>query len=359
MSVTTTATEVATTAKPASGLSRIKDLIEGPAFAEALKKALPAHMKPERFIRIALTAALKTPDLMECTQASLLQCLLQLSQYGLEPDGRRAHLIPFKKNKKNPDGSWSTTLECQLIIDWKGVVELVMRSGLVSILHADIVCENDQFVYDKGEIQQHVIDFRKPRGKVYAVYALCRMKDGTEKCDVMSVDEINAIKARSKSSGNGPWVTDWNEMAKKTVFKRCSKWLPLSSEIQGALNGDDDVIDLAPAQVHQVETRTITGSTSDELVRMLEQSSSQHEDLIAGDVEQEKEPVVVEAQPAKKKDSAEAKAPANELIERLNDAATAEEIDEIVRLAGSIPDEKQRVRVYLAADAVKKKLAAK
>ena len=213
--------------KPAT----IRDQIESPKFAEQIAKVLPKVLTPERFVRVALTALIKTPKLAQCTQASLLNSLLQLAQFGLEPDGRRAHLIPYGD-------------QCQLIVDYKGLAELVMRSGLVSYLHADIVCENDDFQWDAGEIKGHKVDLKKPRGAMYAVYALCKFKDGTCKAEVMAKEEIDAIRKRSRSGSSGPWVTDYNEMAKKTVFRRLSKWLPLSPEVRDAAENDDDVIEV-------------------------------------------------------------------------------------------------------------------
>ena len=251
-------TAVAKDQKPQS-LSTIKGLLQSDAFRAAIAEALPEHMTADRFLRIAITAMTRTPLLQECEQSSLLNCLLSLSQYGLEPDGRRAHLIPFRNNKRG-------VVECQLIIDWKGLAELIMRSGLVSNIHADIICENDQFDYDKGEIKRHVIDWKKPRGKPYAVYALCRMKDGTEKCDVMTMEEVAAIRSRSRAGSSGPWVTDFAEMSKKSVFRRLSKWLPLSPEIRSATEADDDQY-----EHHETKAQAIQSgmSKSDSLADML------------------------------------------------------------------------------------------
>lgn len=201
---------------------------------EQFAKALPKHLTADRFCRIAITALTRTPKLKECTQESFFKCLLDLSAMGLEPDGRRAHLIPFGK-------------ECTLVVDYKGIAELVMRSGLVSVLHADKVCSNDIFSYDKGELHRHKIDFKNPRGDAYAYYSLIRFKDGTEKCEVMPMEEILAIRDRSQGyksaiqyNKSHPWMTDFDEMAKKTVFKRASKWLSLSPEIRAAAEYDDD-----------------------------------------------------------------------------------------------------------------------
>jgi recombination protein RecT len=218
----------------------LTDWLESQMFNEAIAKALPKHLTAERFIRMALTAMNRTPKLALCTQDSLFQCLLDLSAMGLEPDGRRAHLIPYENHKTH-------TFTATLIVDYKGIVELVQRSGVCAKIHADMICENDEFEYDKGEIKRHRIDFRNPRGKALAYYCIIYMKDGSEKAEVMSMEEIYAIRDRSQgyqqamryNNDKTPWLTDEPEMGKKTVFKRASKWVTLSPEIREVVDRDD------------------------------------------------------------------------------------------------------------------------
>jgi recombination protein RecT len=212
----------------------IKDHLASDAMKKQIAAALPKHCSPERMARVAITALMRIPKLAECDQKSFFQALMQLSSWGLEPDGRRAHLIPFRNNKLG-------ITECQLIIDYKGLVELAYNSGQVSSIHADVVCENDDFEYDQGQITRHRIDLKKPRGKMYAVYAKVVLVNNVTKCEVLGKDEVDAIRARSRSGNNGPWVSDYNEMAKKTAFRRLTKWLPLSAEVREASYGDDDV----------------------------------------------------------------------------------------------------------------------
>jgi recombination protein RecT len=235
-------TQTAVTAPPAPAKLTIRQQIESPQFAEAVRKALPRHLTPDRFIRVALTAITRTPKLAQCDQASFFAQLLTLSQLGLEPDGRRAHLIPFENRKRG-------VVECQLIVDWKGLAELAMRSGIVANLHADVVRKGDLLEYSAGKVVKHIPHFlrsdeAKPEqaGETYAVYALAEFKDGTTKADVLSVDEVQAVRSRSSAGQSGPWVTDWNEMAKKTAFRRLSKWLPLSPEFRDAIEADDDKV---------------------------------------------------------------------------------------------------------------------
>jgi recombination protein RecT len=217
-------------------LSTLKQTLSSATMREQFARALPKHLSPERFCRIAITALTRTPKLADCTQESLMKCLLDLSAFGLEPDGRRAHLIPYKD-------------QCTLIIDWKGLAELAMRSGIIAKLHADIVCEHDVFEYDLGEVVRHTVNWKAPRGAMYAAYVLAITKDGAKFCAVLTKEEIDGIRGRSRSGNNGPWVTDYNEMAKKTAFRRLAKWLPLSAEFRDAQDKDDEHIerDVTPA----------------------------------------------------------------------------------------------------------------
>ena len=234
-----------------------RQLLASNYLAEQVSKALPEILTPKRFMRVTLTAFNKNPKLWECSKASIASVILQTAQWGLEPDGRNAHIVPYN-NKQTGES------EAQLQLDYKGLVALVRRSGEVASLHADVVCEADEFDYNLGEIQTHRIDFKRPRGNVYAVYATARLKDGSTQSVVMTKDEVDAIAARSRSvqaakkfGKTTPWDTDWSEMAKKTAFRRLTKWLPLTAEVaKDAIEHDsrlqrqefgDEPIDVTPA----------------------------------------------------------------------------------------------------------------
>jgi recombination protein RecT len=211
----------------------IRSLIQSDAVKQQMAMVLPKHLTADRMARVACTAILKTPKLAACRPESLLQALMLCSQAGLEPDGRNAHLIPYGD-------------QVQVIFDWKGLVALARRNGVQNIA-ADIVCENDTFDWYRdgdGLHFKHQVDFRKARGEMFA--AFCIWKDGEQfDGEVMTKAEIDAIRKRSRASGAGPWVTDYNEMAKKTVVRRSSKKWPLDAELAEALNDADSVV--APA----------------------------------------------------------------------------------------------------------------
>lgn len=211
-----------TTKKPQG----LKEIINSESMRAQFALALPKHLTAERFARVAITALTRTPKLADCTPASLMKCLLDLSAMGLEPDGRRAHLIPYGT-------------ECTLIIDYKGLVELIRRSGDVISLRSETVCSKDEFAWTNGEIS-HSVNWREDRGEMQAVYAEAVMKSGEKQSAVMTKAEVEAIRNRSRAGKSGPWVTDFAEMAKKTVVRRLSKMLPLSSEIMRHVEADDD-----------------------------------------------------------------------------------------------------------------------
>jgi recombinational DNA repair protein RecT len=161
---------------------------------------------------------------------------MSLSQFGLEPDGRNAHLVPFK----NQRGSY----DCTLIIDYKGLAALAKRSGQVSYVHADMVCENDQFEFNKGVVVKHEVDFKKDRGKPYAYYAMVRYKDGTEQAAAMTKAEVDRIKARSRAGNSGPWVTDYDEMGKKGLALDTPIATPTGWTTMGEIQVGDIVFDM-------------------------------------------------------------------------------------------------------------------
>lgn len=233
----------------------LKGLINSDNMRKQFALALPRHLSADRFVRICTTALMRVKNLDQCTPESLMKCLLDLSSYGIEPDGRRAHLIPFKNNKAG-------TYECTLILDWKGLAELALRSGMIAKLHADLICENDDFAFDMGEILHHRINFRQDRGEPYAAYAMAVTKTGEKFVQVMTRSQIERIRDNSqgyksamKYGGDSPWTTDPGEMWKKTAFRRLAKWLPLSPEFRDAVEKDDDemithqVREIPPAKV--------------------------------------------------------------------------------------------------------------
>ena len=197
----------------------------------ALSKALPTGLSPQRFARIVLTELRKTPKLARTEPATFLGAVMTAAQLGLEfgPLGH-AYLVPYGQN-------------CQLIVGYKGYIDLARRSGQLKSIVARPVHELDEFEYQYGttEYLRHV-PATGDRGKVVAYYGVAILHDGGQVIHVMSPSDVEAFRVRSKSSGDGPWKTDYDAMACKTVIRRMTPWLPMSTEAAQAVESDEKVI---------------------------------------------------------------------------------------------------------------------
>lgn len=203
-----------------------------------IKAALPSVMTPERFTRITLSALSSNQKLQECTPTSFLGAMMTAAQLGLEPNTPlgQAYLIPYWNNKKKCN-------ECQFQLGYKGLIDLGYRSGDIAIIMAQVVYEKDEFYYSFGldPLLKHV-PAMKDRGTPAFVYGLFKTKNGGYGYDVMSIEDVrNHAQKYSKSYNNGPWQTNFEEMAKKTVLKRVLKYAPLKSEFLRALAQDEAI----------------------------------------------------------------------------------------------------------------------
>ncbi|NNV04645.1 recombination protein RecT [Brevibacillus sp. MCWH] len=213
-----------------------------------IEKALPKHMDADRMARIALTTIRTNPKLLECSVPSLLGAVMQAAQLGLEP-GLIGHcyLVPFKNGKTGQS-------DVQFIIGYKGMIDLARRSGNIESIYAHAVYSNDTFEYEYG---LHPKLVHKPamtdRGEFIGAYAVAHFKDGGYQFEFMPKEEIEKRRKRSKAANAGPWVTDYEEMAKKTVIRHMWKYLPISIEIQQQAAQDEVVRKDVTAEPEPVE----------------------------------------------------------------------------------------------------------
>lgn len=242
-----------------------------------IKKALPSVLTPERFTRIVLSALSTNPKLQETTPESFLGAMMTAAQLGMEPNTPlgQAYLLPYYNSKKR-------CLECQFQLGYKGLIDLAYRSGEVSTIQAHVVYEHDKFSYAYGlEPQLEHVPAMGDRGSPTHVYAVFRTKDGGYSFGVMSIDDVRRHAQRySKSFENGPWQTNFEEMAKKTVLKRVLKYAPLKSDFvrgvsqDGAIHTElsEDMFS-APAAYIDVDAVEVDESTG-EVIEAVENSDA-------------------------------------------------------------------------------------
>jgi recombination protein RecT len=260
-----------------------KEYLSSQELFQAVAEALPSHVDPERFMRCVVTRFNKLPKLKASTKTSIKESVVGLAYLGLFPDGRNAHLIPYENRNAG-------TVECQFQVDYKGYVELAYRSGSVKSIHADVIYEGDEFIYELGQVRSHTPwAWRKDRpakkGACLGAYCIVKMTDA-EKHEVMDAEQLDAIRRRSQSGNSGPWVTDTDEMRKKTVFKRASKWIPIAPEIYQAIKQEDDAIEYRPSSPRAIAIESLVPKAIEHMpeASVIEVAEPITEDVVGGNL---------------------------------------------------------------------------
>lgn len=262
---TNTANAIASAAENAvSGKKKantIQDFIK--MYEGEIARALPSVLTPERFSRMVSTAITQNPKLRECTPQSFVGSMLTAAQLGLEPNTPlgQAYLIPYK-NKG--------VMCCQFQLGYKGLLDLVHRSGEVKSIEARVVYENDKFEYELG-LEPKLI--HKPaatnRGNAIWYYAIYHLKNDGFAFEVMSREDVEQhARKYSKSFGAGPWQTEFDEMAKKTVLKKLLKYAPLKTEFAKASIADERVnnVDFEDNEIHIIPEDVIETDENGEVI---------------------------------------------------------------------------------------------
>lgn len=208
-----------------------------------LAKMLPKTLSIDRLLKVAQIAATTTPALAKCDVPSLVGAIGQCAQMGLEPNTvlGHAYLVPFNTKRKDGNGNERWVNSVQVIIGYKGLIDLARRSGQIVSIAAHEVCENDHFdlVYGLDEKLEHRPAMGE-RGGVVGFYAVAKLKDGGHSFEFMSLHQVREIMAATQSKGKyGPWMDHFVEMGRKTVIRRLAKYLPLSIEFQTAVALDN------------------------------------------------------------------------------------------------------------------------
>ncbi|MET3710369.1 recombination protein RecT [Sphingomonas trueperi] len=236
--------------------------------APELKAALPAHVSVEKFTRVAMTAIQNNPQLQNAERRSLFGAIVRLAQDGLLPDGREAAIVMFGQ-------------QAQAMPMIAGVLKKIRQSGDVCYVSAQIVYENDRFKWTLGfdeSVEHEPAPLDQDPGEAVAAYAVAVLKDGSRLLEVMRKSEIEKVRNVSRAKGSGPWVQWWGEMARKTVMRRLSKRLPMSTDLDDVFARDETlaveerpVIDATPvapvSRLDAIEAQIVDandGTLSDE-----------------------------------------------------------------------------------------------
>jgi len=203
---------------------------------KAFALAMPRGAEATQLIRDAFTTIQRTPKLANCEQMSVLGAFMTCAQLGLRPGVLgQAYVLPFWDKKDR-------MYKAQFVAGYRGLVDLAYRSDRVWSIRARIVHANDYFEIEYNAIEDRLV--HRPfldgeRGEARLYYATGRTRGGGSAItDPVTVADMLKYRNKYATAKNkdgevfGPWVTEFDGMAKKTMIRQLSKMLPMSTEVQ-------------------------------------------------------------------------------------------------------------------------------
>lgn len=259
-------------ALPLRQVQDVRSLLVNDQAKQQLAAVAAQHMRPERLMRVVANAIRATPKLQEAEPLSFLGALMQCASLGLEPNTVLGHafLVPFRNNRKN-------ITEVQVIIGYKGLIDLARRSGHITSISANIHYSDDPlWEYEEGtEARLRHRPGDQDGNKLHA-YAIAQFRDGGHAYVVLPWAQIMKIRDGSQNwqsavkfnaTAKSPWATHEDAMAKKTAIRALAKYLPLSVEFMDAVQVDSDLgsrVDYAEFALHPENGPEIDGNFIDD-----------------------------------------------------------------------------------------------
>lgn len=239
-------------------------------------------ISPKRFVRVVLTAVNLNPELLRCDRRSLMNAAMKAANDHLLPDGNDGALVPF-------DGkvTWMPQIA--------GIRKKVRRAGEITSWDVTAVFAKDMFDFELGDnpfikhkpwmaaepperkegeedsVYNRRVRAYLDRGPLTHVYSVAKLKGGDLSRDVMSRVEVELVRdtyARKNKNGefSPAWRKSFPEMAKKTVARRHSKQLPMSTDLLNLLHRDDELYDVERERGERVEAPRELSARLDALV---------------------------------------------------------------------------------------------
>jgi phage RecT family recombinase len=215
------------------------------AWLPEIKRALPKHLNADRMSRIALTAFRRTPKLAKCDPRSVFAAVIQASQLGLEPDTLgRSYLIPYEKRGK-VNGQWQTVaIECQFVPGWKGLVDLMNRSGQGTVYTGVIFKDQDYRFVDGSKRELEITNETSlvDPSEITHAFAVGHIKGGMfPVIELWRMAKVIKHRDRYNKVGDKHYSFDNLEMyARKVVLLQVLKYMPCSPELAAAMALNDD-----------------------------------------------------------------------------------------------------------------------
>jgi len=248
------------------------ELLESKQNAQAMAKVATDYLPAERMAQLCVQAVRKTPKLALCDPSSVLGAMMMLGALGLEPNTilGHAYLIPYERKEWNPTTRKREPAgyDCNVIIGYKGFVQLVYRTPRVVKFTGSAICAADSFEYEEGSnsFLRHRISLERDRGPLIGAFAYAKIRgehgDDADFSCVLPLPEIHRRRAMSDTYkylvadvanaqndkdrrtaewklAQTPWVLWENDMAAKSALRAMVKLLPVGGPLQVAAHADE------------------------------------------------------------------------------------------------------------------------
>jgi recombination protein RecT len=189
--------------------------------------ALPKHLTADRMARLALTAFSTSQNLQNCDQKSIAASIMTAGQLGLEPGVNGAgFLIPYGQT-------------CTFVPGWKGLVDLVSRSGRGTVF-TGVIFRDQRYTFTDGARRDLVIhnetDLDAPEDITHA-YAIGWVKDASMPIiELWSVAKITKHRDKYNKVGKRHYsFRDWEMYCRKVPLLQVLKYMPSSIEVANAI----------------------------------------------------------------------------------------------------------------------------
>lgn len=268
-----------TTPQPKSQqqIAIVKRKDEISASAAEFAKSLPQTIPTDKFVRTMHTAIQLNPDLAIATLHSVMAGCLKAAADGLVIDNREATLTVYNVKKKDAAGKETWVKEAVYVPMVTGIMKRVRNSGEVSRFNAFVVHENDIFKRTLGldPTLTHEPNDENP-GKAKGAYAVCLYKDGALDYEYMTAAQILKIGNETKNANQydpakGKSFEEW---WRKTVIRRLSKRLPMSSDLARVIEHVDEYYKAAAVETVDKETGEIIEGAADKPKRTRKSSGA-------------------------------------------------------------------------------------
>lgn len=229
-------------------------------------ESLPPQITVGHFKGVIMRAVMADPALLGADRVSLFESALAAANDGLLPDKREGAFVIYRskvREGKKSDGKeiWIDKVQWMPMI--RGIFTKLYNTGQVRTAKVAIVYGGDHFrawTDDAGDHIEYEEADKQDRNTVRTAFAHVVMKDGGVFVETMKPADIEKIRSKSKAKDSGPWVDWWEEMAKKSVFRRLAKRLPMSREIMPLIERDNVLYNLDPQK--QIEHRPVKSLSS-------------------------------------------------------------------------------------------------